>query len=433
MGTPYTPSSVPNLAWTQGAVRLPVPIRPQVDELFSSWVTRVATSNGLRVNQLCGLLTGRHRQMFSGDPDRGVWVDGGRALAELVGIDPVIVSKTYLSAYEGYLWMGRPAHGVWRHVLHLAETRKRRRYFGLQFCAKCLEQDEEPYFRRSWRLAFSVACDWHGCLLMDRCQKCGAPIRPHRLGVGERMFGRQQSLAQCPVCLSSLFDVVVTQERPELIEFQRLLLATLDRGWISIAGRCVHSIAFFEGLHLLMSFLEDELVAGETISILRNQVSNPRVSKVFRYGGIERCEWDRRHQVFELLAMLLKNWPHDAMRAFKAADLSSGVLHKYALERESRIPYWFWQPVKANLDKSFYCPSDLEVENAATFLFRTDPKPTAKQLCELLGMRTRSSTRVYALFKKAKRRCRRASESSATEPTRMTRQLPQEPYVSPFD
>lgn len=421
MGTPYTPSSVPHLALNWGATRLPVPIRPQVDELFSSWVTRVATSNGLRVNQLCGLLTGRHRQMFSGDPDRGVWVDGGRALAELVGIDPAIVSKTYLSAYDGYLWMGRPAYGVWRHVLHLADTRKRRRYFGLQFCPKCLEQDEEPYFRRSWRLAFSVACDWHGCPLMDRCPNCEAPIRPHRLGVGQLMFSSQQSLAQCPVCLGSLFQVAVTQERPELIEFQRLLLATLDRGWISIAGRCVHSIAFFEGLHLLMSFLEDDAIAGETINFLRGEGPNPKAGKVFRYGGIERCEWGRRHQIFELLAMLLKNWPHVAVRTFKAADLSSGVFHKYALEKESRMPYWFWQPVKANLDKSFYCPSDIEVENAAAYLFRTDPRPTAKQLCKLLGMRTRSSTRVFALFKRAKQRCQRAGELPAHGRNRMTR------------
>ena len=109
--------------------QLPLPVKPFLDELFSSWVTRIAFANGMLVNQLSSLVCGRGRQLFLGDPDRGVWKQPGLALAELTGATEATVDETYLSSYDGYLWPDRPDHGVWRHVLPLSNAKVSRQCF----------------------------------------------------------------------------------------------------------------------------------------------------------------------------------------------------------------------------------------------------------------------------------------------------------------
>jgi hypothetical protein len=49
-----------------------------------------------------------------------------------------------------------------------------------RFCPCCL--GESPHWRASWDMVFTVACDKHGHLLLDRCPQCQKPLswdRPH--------------------------------------------------------------------------------------------------------------------------------------------------------------------------------------------------------------------------------------------------------------
>ena len=56
--------------------------------------------------------------------------------------------------------------------------RGRRQAAWLQFCPHCLAEDEQPYFRREWRLATTIACAHHGSRLLDRCPDCGQGLAP---------------------------------------------------------------------------------------------------------------------------------------------------------------------------------------------------------------------------------------------------------------
>ena len=56
--------------------------------------------------------------------------------------------------------------------------RGRRQAAWLQFCPHCLAEDEQPYFRREWRLATTIACARHGSRLLDRCPDCGQGLAP---------------------------------------------------------------------------------------------------------------------------------------------------------------------------------------------------------------------------------------------------------------
>lgn len=407
MGTPVNAASVSEVMSSGAVQRLPVHVYPQTDELFSSWMTRLALANGLRVNQLAGLLTGRQRQLFCGDPDRGVWCVPDLRLAAMAGMNPRAVQRTHLQAYESYLWERVPKRGVWRHVLHHADGCRRVPLLGLQYCPACLASDATPFFRRHWRLAFSVVCDCHGCALEECCPHCGSAVQPPRVGVKALRFDGPMSLVLCTNCHGSLLEAP-HRARPsdQLIDFQRLLLATLERGWISMGGRCVHSVAFFEGVHMLMSLLDDGHRSSRLIQVINHDFAMPKVSQQCRYGGIEHRPWARRYAVVELLAEMLTDWPERAMETFGLAGLSSSKVFRYWNGPAATVPYWLWRPVKDHLDRTMYVPSDEEVNHAWRFLQRSIEHPTAKQLCQLLNMATRSNARVYAVcaMEKSERR-----------------------------
>lgn len=61
-------------------------------------------------------------------------------------------------------------------------------------CSECLTEDDVPYVRRTWRIAYNLVCDCHAQGLIDRCRQCRQPfdfsvMQPHRLSKGDRLTG----------------------------------------------------------------------------------------------------------------------------------------------------------------------------------------------------------------------------------------------------
>ncbi len=72
------------------------------------------------------------------------------------------------------------------------DRRGRRQAAWLQFCPHCLAEDEQPYFRREWRLATTIACVRHGSRLTDRCPASRTGIGAVQPGVAQ---GRENDCA----------------------------------------------------------------------------------------------------------------------------------------------------------------------------------------------------------------------------------------------
>jgi hypothetical protein len=164
METSKPAAPIPRLTDLFGGVLLPVPLSPLENELFSSWFVRVARANGLRCHHLARILTGRGRQLFIGDIDRGIWKEPIYQLADLVGISHEFAKATLLSSYMPFLWPETKLRGVWPFVLPMSTKDHGSRRHGLQYCPICLATDPVPYFRKHWRLSFTVACEVHGVL-----------------------------------------------------------------------------------------------------------------------------------------------------------------------------------------------------------------------------------------------------------------------------
>lgn len=406
MDTSEPAAPIPRLEDLFGHVYLPIPLLPLEDELFTSWFVRVAYANGLRCNHLARILIGRGRPVFHGDIDRGIWKTPAYRLAQLVGATSDVAEKTLLSAYCPYLWSSFSKKGVWPFVLPVSNKDHKERKFGLQYCALCLSTDSTPFYRKYWRLSFAVVCEVHGTQLRDRCPHCYLPIAIQRADIKSRFLHKTPSLRHCWACHKSLCEISPCESiELELIANQRLIIATLERGWININGRVVYSHLFFHGLRMLMSFLDDPRYSDRlqsslgSLNIAKLEMTQP---KERRSGGVERCDGDRRLELARAIVWILNGWPEKFFTAMIELRFNSSSILGFNGRSDYDVPFWLWEQVRFNLDKTMYVPSQVEIQNAAKYLFSQRKPPTIRELCRFLNLSTTYSARLALEWHKFK-------------------------------
>lgn len=408
MDTSQPTAPIPRLEDLFGPTRLPIPLLPLEDELFSSWFVRVAHANGLRCNHLARVLVGRGRPLFHGDIDRGIWKAPVYRLAELVGTTKDVAEKTLLSAYCPFLWSNVSLRGVWPFVLPISTKNHKQRKYGFQYCPSCFLSDAIPFYRRYWRFAFVVVCDVHGIKLKDRCPHCEAPIAIERADIKSRFLDKTPSLRHCSTCHQSLCDLPTSKQVDDaLVSNQRLILTTLERGWININGRVIYSHLFFHGLRMLMSFLDDSRYSGRLyLRLTRLNIASLECPqpKVRRSGGIEQCDIQRRFELACAITWVFNQWPNRFFEELANHRFNSSSILRFNGRSESDVPFWLWEPVWNRLNQSMYVPSSSEIHHAAKHLFALQKPPTIRELCHFLNLSTLHSARVAAVWHKFKDR-----------------------------
>lgn len=187
----------------------PIRYKPLPDELLSSWLVRLARGHGLRVQTFCNLMFGNQLQVWNRDIDRlgPDWIVD--VLAERTGTPIEIARATTLRSYEGRLYPVFRTSGSLQWVTTLQMFHRTRQGFGMQYCPKCLLEDQIPYFRKEWRVAFVTTCSRHQCMLRDRCVACGAGVAFHRGDMGNLQGQHRESIADCFACGASLASELV--------------------------------------------------------------------------------------------------------------------------------------------------------------------------------------------------------------------------------
>jgi len=142
----------------------PIMVVPYPDEWLPGWLIRFGAANGVPARALGALLG-----LGSGN-----W-----AVNIEFGLSPAIAGAIETaSALSTASWLTL-VHPITDKALMLApwvtvstSPMGRRQATWLQLCPHCLEGDEAPYLRRSWRLATKLICQHHGRRLIDRCPAC---------------------------------------------------------------------------------------------------------------------------------------------------------------------------------------------------------------------------------------------------------------------
>ena len=203
---------------------LPIRPRPQPDELCSSWLLRVAAGSGMPFHNFRQIVAPRGR-VPSYDFDRGIGVHQLKPIAAATLTDIEIVRSTLLR-FDDDGGIGRSWLAQW--ILPVGAEEHGMKPVGYQYCPDCLATDT-PYFRKSWRFSFAVACTKHDRELQDECGRCGAPVHAFLLGLaGLQRIVMMDGLPPFVRCVECGWDLrnrgaAATTITPEVLAVHRFL------------------------------------------------------------------------------------------------------------------------------------------------------------------------------------------------------------------
>ncbi|TDP72986.1 TniQ family protein [Roseateles toxinivorans] len=188
----------------------------------SSWITRAALSQGVRIRAFTNFLGWK----FAYDWDQDILFT--RAFGHEVATMPELVGLSEATNLISALLVARAFRGS--HLLYRSSGAGRSAPFS-RYCVECLEEAVSPFFRVQWRFQNWRYCPKHECLLEDACPSCGIPpCLPISMMCAKRQGGILRSLKHCGKCgllLTKLAPVTLQQAR--LAGISDADLATMQR------------------------------------------------------------------------------------------------------------------------------------------------------------------------------------------------------------
>lgn len=370
------------------------------DELLSFWIVRTAHANRIKLQTFTTLGFGREATLWNRDIDRSASDVLLGALSEQTGSSVEELRGGMLSGYEGTLFERHNANGNTKWILPLGIYHRKRKDNGVQFCPLCLFFDPIPYFRRSWRLAFSTICDRHGTMLHDRCPGCGAPVVYFRNDLGRRSdyrIGDHVSCWQCGFDLRRAPAYGPSAPDGKSLLALRSLAAFHDLGWWFQGNTDIpYGHLYFDALHHMVMFLSSargyhllEFIERETG--WRAAIEDPLARVCFEQRPV-----GVRHELLVSALWLLDDWPDRFVRAAMAAGLSQSRI----LRGES-LPFWFESEIRLNMGAGSATPTAEEARQAAAHLVNGGEEVSGCAVGRLIGSRDSMAARAYAKEKPA--------------------------------
>lgn len=306
----------------------PIRYKPLPDELLSSWLVRLAHGHGLKVQTFCNLIFGNRLQVWNRDIDRlgPDWLLN--ELSARTGTPLEIAYGTTLRAYEGLLYPRFKLSGVLQWILTLKMYHRKHEGFGLQYCPLCLREEPEPYFRKSWRVAFNTVCVRHQCMLRDRCPNCGAGVAFHRQDMGAPDFVAIDSLSACHQCgfdLSEVGTERIISYNKQASDWLARLRGQLTHG---DSTQSVFDLESFGVMRQLAGLLTSHYPTIRLHAHVCDRLGVPEVEMTKGRIAIETRPLHERHQLVQMLAWLMVDLEPRLRMAWRAKAVRYNHLGK---------------------------------------------------------------------------------------------------------
>lgn len=244
------------------------------------------------------------------------------------------VNDLFLDSYRDIIFNEGSLNNFKGSILNLGINHRKRKGYGLLCCPSCLSESV-VYFRKEWRLFFSLICYKCQCLLIDRCQNCGKPIAFHRLENGYKNNILKHQLYHCWNCLFDLRESVIKiKEDSLLMEYQFYIDKTIINGYNDLTN---YSFQYFS----LLYHISTELLSSNKINRIK-----VTTEKYFNYTiqTENKIYYDlsERRSVLIYSYLILKDWPNNFYKIF----LDSNVRYTDFSKDINNLPYWFYDVLK---------------------------------------------------------------------------------------
>ena len=165
--------------------------RPAADSALSGWIMLVAAAKRASVREVLRGWNYRISDAYAADTCQNTPPLSAMAITSFV-------SPWHLANIH---WSGRSllAEPMFACLTVHSDGRNIHRY-----CPLCLRQDQIPYLRLKWRVAFQFVCSEHQCLLLEKCPGCGKAVDGARYLHEKLRIGVDELFRFCPHCSADL-------------------------------------------------------------------------------------------------------------------------------------------------------------------------------------------------------------------------------------
>lgn len=345
--------------------------KPFTGESLSSWRQRIGISNGFKIYPLAPA------EVKHTDTDLSPSCPTLEWLSKASGQSIEYLETLTLRGLHGKSLRFGCEKMVPKWVIPLHYSR-RDVSFGAQYCPICLRSDDEPFFRLSWRLAFSTVCQTHSVRLLDRCSKCGHPAWPGSVALGS-LFKAHIPVHICPICT---FDLRAAPATPESNQVNSLMTGMCFENLVQLNPEIiVPALEFAESLWVVCQlFLKKRPSVNLAVQDSEEGLI-ARSLRGFSVRSVEHLSLENRNRVIDAASRLFTSWPDTFVKFCSKHNIKA----EHFSESRTVLPTWFNCVVNSHLAKQHRAITNADVESARQFLLSKGEAVTKTTLGRVVG------------------------------------------------
>ena len=298
---------------------IPIRPKPREDEILSSWLIRCAIANGSDPEGWGGGIWDEYR-IWTRDFDRSLPKPKAAFLCRAMGISCSEIASMTLEPIILRIINSKTLNPntAWPWVIPTG-IRNRSKFNGLHFCPDCLKE-EDPYFRKQWRLSWNTACPVHKRILHLRCPQCHTVFSPHLVDYTDTDIGK------CQKCGFDLRDIASEKADEDVIRLQEMLNRSVMTEEINGQILPDQSISdMFATLRMLM-FLFHKVSRCQAVQRVVGELIDSDEFPVITYTGnaLETADVTERHYLMLLCAEIFR----------MNIDAIAGLFHNSGITRQ---------------------------------------------------------------------------------------------------